>query len=58
MKLNKIILLPAVTAILLSSLGSCGLYKKYETPSDTALLARYKEVQQASVDSLAYGNLR
>lgn len=58
MKLNKIILLPAVTAILLSSLGSCGLYKKYETPSDTALLARYKEAQQASVDSLAYGNLR
>lgn len=58
MKLNKIILLPAVTAVMLSSLGSCGIYKKYETPSDTALLAEYKKAQQAEIDSMAYGNMR
>jgi len=58
MKLNKIILLPAVIAIMLSSLGSCGIYKKYETPSDTALLAEYKKAQQAEIDSMAYGNMR
>ncbi|MCM1293412.1 MAG: TolC family protein [Bacteroides sp.] len=58
MKLNKLILLPASTVILLSSLGSCGLYKKYETPTDTALLAEYKQAQEAEIDSMAYGNLR
>lgn len=58
MKLNKIILLPAATVLLLSTLGSCNLYKKYETPSDTALLAQYKEAQEAEIDSLAFGNLQ
>lgn len=58
MKLNKIILLPAATVILLSTLGSCNIYKKYETPTDTALLQQYKEAQEASIDSMAFGNLQ
>ena len=58
MTFKKIILLPAMTALMLSSLGSCGLYSKYQTPDSTALLAEYKQAQQASIDSMAYGNLR
>lgn len=58
MKLNKIILLPAATVILLSTLGSCNIYKKYETPTDTVLLQQYKEAQEASIDSMAFGNLQ
>lgn len=38
-------------------MASCNIYKKYQTPDSTALLAEYKQAQQASVDSLAYGNL-
>lgn len=58
MKLNKIILLPAATVILLSTLGSCNIYKKYETPTDTVLLQQYKEALEASIDSMAFGNLQ
>lgn len=58
MKLNKIILLPAATVILLSTLGSCNIYKKYEIPTDTVLLQQYKEAQEASIDSMAFGNLQ
>ena len=58
MKLNKIAALALASAILLGGASGCGLYKKYETPDNTTLLAQYKEAQQASIDSLAYGNLR
>lgn len=58
MKIKKSILLSAMTVLMLSSLGSCGLYKKYETPDDTAILSAYKEAQEAQIDSMAYGNLR
>ena len=58
MKLTKIILLPALTVFLLSTLGSCNIYKKYSTPNDTALLAQYKEAQEAEIDSMAFGNLQ
>lgn len=58
MKLNKIILLPALAVFLLSMLGSCNIYKKYSTPDDTALLAEYKKAQEAQIDSMAYGNLQ
>lgn len=58
MKLNKIILLPVLTVFMLSTLGSCNIYKKYSTPDDTALLAEYKKAQEAQIDSMAYGNLQ
>lgn len=56
--LHKIAILALSGAILLGAASSCGIYKKYQTPDDTALLAQYKEAQQASIDSMAYGNLR
>lgn len=58
MKLNKIILLPVLTVFMLSTLGSCNIYKKYSTPDDTALLAEYKKAQEAQIDSMAYGNIQ
>lgn len=58
MKLFQKSLLMLSVATLLLATGSCGIYKKYQTPDDTALLAQYKEAQQASIDSLAFGNLR
>ena len=39
------------------SLGSCHIYKKYETPDSTALTAEYKQARQAEPDSAAFGNL-
>lgn len=39
------------------SLGSCHIYKKYETPDSTALTAEYKQARQAKPDSAAFGNL-
>lgn len=38
-------------------LGSCGIYKKYETPDSTALTAAYKDARKATPDSTALGNL-
>lgn len=45
----------AVGAVVL--LGSCGIYKKYETPTTTALTQAYAEARQQPVDSAAFGNL-
>lgn len=47
-----------LTVFMLSTLGSCNIYKKYSTPDDTALLAEYKKAQEAQIDSMAYGNLQ
>ena len=47
----------AVAASISLSLGSCHIYKKYETPDSTALTAEYKQARQAEVDSAAFGNL-
>lgn len=38
-------------------LGSCNIYKKYETPTDTALTKAYAEARQEPVDSTTFGNL-
>ena len=56
MKMNKIALAgTAVAAVMM--LGSCGIYKKYETPTDTALTQAYVEARQAGQDSTAFGAL-
>lgn len=47
----------AVAASMTLSLGSCHIYKKYETPDSTALTAEYKQARQAEPDSAAFGNL-
>ncbi len=53
----KKIIYMAVAASLSLSLGSCHIYKKYETPDSTALTAEYKQARQAEPDSTAFGNL-
>lgn len=58
MKSGKFTLLALVAVGLTATLGSCNIYKKYETPDTTALMAEYKRVQQQEADSLAFGNLR
>lgn len=45
----------AVAALML--LGSCGIYKKYETPTTTAITKAYAEARQQTPDSTAFGNL-
>ncbi len=47
-----------VTIVMMATLGSCNIYKKYSTPDVTELLAEYKRVQKQEIDSAAYGNLR
>ena len=55
MKMNKIALAgTAVAAVMM--LGSCGIYKKYETPTDTALTQAYVEARQAGQASTASPN--
>ncbi|MBO4942497.1 MAG: TolC family protein [Muribaculaceae bacterium] len=48
-------LLLGVVAVAMMS--SCHIYKKYETPTDTALTKAYVEVREQPVDSAAFGNL-
>ena len=43
--------------VLAACMSSCHIYKKYETPTSTALTKAYAEARQAEVDSAAFGNL-
>lgn len=53
--LTKCLCMTAVLALA----TSCGIYKKYETPSDTALTKAYVEAREgAAADSAIFGNLR
>lgn len=56
MKVNNIIKV-TVAVLMLSTLGSCNIYKKYQTPTDTPLTAAYAEARQQQPDSAAFGNL-
>lgn len=57
MKLNNIAI--AVTAALsISVLGSCGLYKKFEMPTDSALAVDYTKAKSMEQDSTTFGNLK
>lgn len=56
MKINKIINV-VVAAVLLGTMSGCGIYKKYETPTDTPLTAAYAAARQEKPDSAAFGNL-
>ncbi len=38
-------------------LGSCNIYKKYQTPDSTPLTAAYAAARQAETDSSTFGNL-
>lgn len=56
MRMNRIARI-AVGIALTASLSSCHIYKKYETPTSTALTKAYVEARQQPVDSAAFGNL-
>lgn len=47
----------ALALALATATGSCGIYNKYHTPTDTPLTAAYAEARQAGQDSTAFGNL-
>ncbi|MDE6526534.1 MAG: TolC family protein, partial [Muribaculaceae bacterium] len=46
-----------VAAIALALTASCGIYKKYETPTSSVLTRQYAEARQQPLDSAAFGNL-
>ncbi len=55
MNISKIVCLAIAPAVL--SMSSCHIYKKYETPDQTALTAEYKQARESQLDSAAFGNL-
>lgn len=46
-----------VAVVAVAMMSSCHIYKKYETPTDTALTKAYVDARQQPVDSAAFGNL-
>ena len=49
----------ATISLGISMLSSCGIYKKYETPTeDSTLIAEYAKAQKEEIDSTTFGNLR
>ncbi len=56
MKLNNIFRITLALALAIG-MGSCGIYKKYQTPTDTPITAAYVEARNNPVDSSALGNL-
>lgn len=56
MKNTKIQLI-AVSALVVSTLSGCNLYKKFDMPADTPLQAEYVEARAAELDPDALGNL-
>lgn len=56
MKINRIARV-AICVALVASFSSCHIYKKYETPTSTALTKAYVEARETPVDSAAFGNL-
>ena len=54
---QNIIAATLVAATMAVAATSCGIYKKYQTPSNTPLTAQYVEARQQAVDSTALGNL-
>lgn len=57
--MNKTVktLLVAVAALSVTTLSSCHIYKKYETPTSTELTRAYAEAKETPSDSTALGNL-
>lgn len=59
MTIKKAVLLAAVSATVGTLGTSCGIYKKYETPQNTALTQAYVEARNdsASYNKAAFGNM-
>ncbi len=47
----------ALAVIAVVAFSSCHIYKKYETPTSTALTKAYAEAREMPADSAAFGNL-
>ena len=47
----------AVSALMVSTLSSCHIYKKFNMPADDELQAEYVEAKQAQLDNDNLGNL-
>lgn len=54
----KILKNAALLVMLTMVTASCNIYKKYQTPTDTALTKAYVEARQQPVDSTQFGNLK
>ncbi len=57
MKLIKKASRVAAVILMTAALGSCNIYTKYHTPTDTPLTQAYAEARSAAPDSNAFGNL-
>ncbi len=49
---------PVVATLAVAMLSGCGLYKKFEMPTDTALQQEYVEAKASEGDARAFGNLQ
>lgn len=49
---------PAVATLAVAMLTGCGLYKKFEMPTDTPLQKEYVEARDSEPDARAFGNLQ
>lgn len=55
--MNNRVIKYTAAAVLAIGLTSCGIYKKYELPTDNAVVNDYAKALQAGQDSTALGNL-
>ncbi len=57
MKFDKIARIGLLTAVGVTMLSSCHIYKKFDMPQDTAMTKEYVQAKELAPDSTAYGNL-
>lgn len=57
MKFDKIVRIGLLTAVGVTMLSSCHIYKKFDMPQDTAMTKEYVQAKESAPDSTAYGNL-
>ena len=57
MKFDKIARIGLLTAVGVTMLSSCHIYKKFDMPQDTAMTKEYVQAKESAPDSTAYGNL-
>lgn len=57
MKFDNIARISVLTAVGVTMLSSCHIYKNFDMPQDTALTKEYVQAKESTPDSTAYGNL-
>ncbi len=58
MKIQKYLIAATALVISMTGLTGCNIYKKYQTPDSTPVLADYKQALEQGVDSSSFGNQR